>query len=192
MTKKALEITHVDGPARWVWRRLRPCSETDKCRARLAPYCVGYGLDLGFGGDPITKHAIRVDMPQPYKIVGRVPLPVQLGGHAEDLYWFRDGVLDFVYSSHLLEDFEDTEAVLREWLRVLRPGGRLIIYCPDEQVYRTHCRTTGQQPNSHHVHADFSLRYVKAILDRMGMTEVMYEKNLVDIYSWELVHAKMS
>ena len=39
---------------------------------------------------------------------------------AKDLYWFRDGVLDYVYSSHLLEDYVDTEAVLREWLRVLR------------------------------------------------------------------------
>jgi len=59
----------------------------------------------------------------------------QFSGKAESLYWFRDGVLDFVYSSHLLEDYPDTEAVLREWLRVLKPLGNLIIFCPDEQVY---------------------------------------------------------
>ena len=104
-------------------------SETSKCRNRLAPFCTGYGLDLGFGGDPITNSAIRMDFPQPYTHVG--DYPVQLGGKAEELYWFNNSVLDYIYSSHLLEDFIDTEQVLREWLRVIKPGGKLIIFCPD-------------------------------------------------------------
>jgi ubiquinone/menaquinone biosynthesis C-methylase UbiE len=126
-----------------------------------------------------------MDMPSPYAYTGNEA--VQLGGKAEDLYWFRDGVLDFVYSSHLLEDFVDTEAVLREWLRVLRPGGRLIIFCPDEQVFRKHCATTGQPYNTHHVHADFSLEKVKGHLGHIGGTRVIHETPLVDLYSWELV-----
>jgi predicted SAM-dependent methyltransferase len=199
--KSALVALHLDGPA----RRLRDAlngrlhgaigrgspiwqSETSKCRARLAPHCTGCGVDLGPGGDPITPHAIRVDLPQPYSHVGT--LPVQLSGKAENLYWFRDGVLDFVYSSHLLEDYPDTEAVLREWLRVLKPLGNLIIFCPDEQVYRKHCAATGQGYNTHHVHVDFSLDFVKRILDRIGQTEVLHETPLTDIYSWELVCRK--
>jgi predicted SAM-dependent methyltransferase len=188
----------LDAPARQAWRRLRDRrhrprtgpypSETSKCRARLAPYCLGYGLDLGFGGDPITPAAIRMDRPSPYAYTG--DHPVQLGGKAEDLYWFRDGVLDFVYSSHLLEDYVDTEAVLREWLRVLRPGGRLIIFCPDEQIFRKHCATTGQPYNPHHVHADFSLEKVKGHLRHIGGTRILHETPLVDIYSWELVCEK--
>src|SRR6516165_1499209 len=117
-------------------------SETSKCRERLAPFCLGYGVDLGFGGDPITETAIRIDMPHPYARTGSYE--VQLGGDATKLHWFNDNVLDYVYSSHLLEDFEDTRTILLEWLRVLRPGGRLIVFCPDEQVYREHCRRTGQ------------------------------------------------
>lgn len=163
-------------------------SETSKCRARLAPFCVGYGLDLGFGGDPITTHAIRVDLPQPYTKVGGYP--VQLGGSAERLAWFRDDVLDFVYSSHLLEDFADTEGVLREWLRVLRPGGRLIIFCPDEQRFRAHCARTGQPYNTHHQQPDFSLAFVKAALARLGQERIIYENPDVDLYSWELVCEK--
>ena len=171
--KSALVALHLDGPA----RRLRDAlngglhgaisrgspiwqSETSKCRARLAPYCTGCGVDLGPGGDPITPHAIRVDLPHPYSHVGT--LPVQLSGKAENLYWFRDGVLDFVYSSHLLEDYPDTEAVLREWLRVLKPLGNLIIFCPDEQVYRKHCDATGQPYNTHHVHVRFFTRFRQA------------------------------
>ena len=164
-------------------------SETSKCRARLAPFCVGYGLDLGFGGDPIREQSIRVDAPQPYAYTGNAS--VQLGGDATNLYWFQDGVLDYVYSSHLLEDFPDTETVLREWLRVLRPGGNLVIFCPDEQIYLAHCKRTGQTYNENHRHADFSLPKVRDILRRIGGVKFIHENPLVDTYSWELVAQKV-
>ncbi len=177
----------------WVHRLRRPAwrSETSKCRPRLAPYCTGYGVDLGFGGDPITPQAIAVDLPQPYTQVGA--RPVQLGGDATQLTWFADGVLDFVYSSHLLEDFVAVGPVLAEWLRVLKPGGRLIIFCPDEQVFRRHCAATGQWYNEHHVHADFSLAFVKRELAALGQPyRIVHEVPLVDLYSWELVIEKLA
>jgi len=71
---------------------------------------------------------------------------VQLAGYTEQLHWFRDGVLDFVYSSHLLEDLVDTEAVLREWIRILRPGGRLILA---DQVQRTLSKFIGWHVHLH-------------------------------------------
>ncbi len=165
-------------------------SETSKCRARLAPYCTGYGIDLGFGGDPITSSAIRMDMPQPYTdYLGRHP--VQLGGDVTDLRWFRDGVLDYVYSSHVLEDFVEIEPVLREWLRVLRPGGHLVIYCPDEPRYRRYCTETGHPYNTHHIHADFSLEFVRRTLARLGASREVHAAPQVEIYSWEIVVAKL-
>jgi predicted SAM-dependent methyltransferase len=163
-------------------------SETARCRARLAPYCEGYGVDLGFGGEPVLNASIRVDMPTPYTKVG--DYPVQLGGDAADLKWFRDGALDYVFSSHVLEDFEDTEKVLREWLRVLRPAGRLVLYCPDEQRYRKHCRETGQSYNANHRQPDFSLGFVKDALKRLGQTRIIHENAAVEEYSWELVCEK--
>jgi SAM-dependent methyltransferase len=163
-------------------------SETSKCRERLSKHCVGYGVDCGFGGDPITEHAIRVDQPKPYANTGSYP--VQLGGDATNLYWFSDEVLDFHYSSHLLEDFENVEGVLKEWWRVLKPGGMLIIFCPDEQAYRKHCAATGQPYNTMHKHADFSLVFVKNALAKFAKFEVVHECPLIDIYSWELVCKK--
>lgn len=163
--------------------------ETSRCRPRLAKYCEGYGVDLGFGGDPITLSAIRVDLISPYTKVG--PYPVQLGGNAGDLHWFKDNVFDYVFSSHLLEDFFDTSVVLKEWLRVLKPGGKLVIFCPDEQRFRKHCKETGQTYNTAHVHENFSLDYVKNILQVAGGTKVIYEQDNVDIYSWELVCEKL-
>jgi SAM-dependent methyltransferase len=172
-------------------RRVVPMvSETSKCRARLAPYCTGYGLDLGFGGDPITPASIRMDMIKPYADYLGIH-PVQLGGDVTDLYWFRDGVLDYVYSSHVLEDFVEVELVLSEWLRVLKRGGRLVIYCPDEQIYRKYCADTGHPYNIHHVHADFSLAFVQRALARLGLTRELHSAPRVEIYSWEIVVEKL-
>lgn len=46
---------------------------------------------------------------------------------------FKDESLDHVYSSHLIEHFahNQTSAVLREWLRVLKKGGTFEVRCPD-------------------------------------------------------------
>lgn len=163
-------------------------SETSKCRPRLLKYCVGYGIDVGFGGDPISEHTIRVDQQKPYAATSSYP--VQLGGDAARLPWFADSSLDFVYSSHLLEDFENTERVLREWWRVLKPGGMMILFCPDEQIYRRHCALTGQTYNTYHKHSNFSLAFVKNILQKFADYEVVYECPLVNVYSWEFVCRK--
>lgn len=163
--------------------------ETYKCRPRLAPYCTGNGIDIGHGGDPITDTAIRIDLPQPYANVGRAK--TQLTGDARNLHWFRDDVLDYVFSSHLLEDFQNTTQVLREWLRVLRPGGHLVLYCPDEQRYRQYCQNTGRPYNVHHVHENFSAQFILRILADIGQTKVIHLNEHADLYSWELVCRKL-
>lgn len=85
--------------------------------------------------------------------------------------------MDYVYSSHLLEDFEKnkTKSVLLEWLRVLKIGGHLILYLPHEQVYRKHCEETGQEYNAAHKIPDFSLNYLKNILKKFDNVVVVHE-----------------
>jgi ubiquinone/menaquinone biosynthesis C-methylase UbiE len=112
---------------------------------------------------------------------------VQPAGDARNLYWFRDNVLDYVFSSHLLEDFEDIETVLREWLRVLKVGGHLILFCPDEKIFRGQ----GFGYNPHHKHQDFSIEFVEKILFAIGNIEIIHKCPLVDGYSWEIVASKM-
>lgn len=163
-------------------------SETSLCRERLIGYCTGAGLDLGFGGDPITDNAITVDLPKPYVNFGSGAL--NLPGDARDLHWFRDGVLDYVYSSHLLEDFADTYEVLREWLRVIKKGGQLVLYLPDVKKYRQYCSQKGERPNPHHAIEDFNLEYVKRILMRFDDVEIVYSNPSCDSYSFEIVVRK--
>ena len=108
--------------------------EVDKCRERLKNYCHGCGLDVGSGGrhpdrlhdteNKIRPLAIGVDL-----------LGSQLIGYANNLKWFKDDVLDYVFSSHLLEHMADISGTLKEWLRVLKPGGRIVLYLPLEGHY---------------------------------------------------------
>ena len=164
-------------------------SETAKCRERLKGYCNGFGLDLGYGGDPIVPWAITFDLPEPYAHEG--DHPQNLAGDARDLSMFADGVFDFVFSSHLLEDFIETEEVLREWVRVLKPGGNLIIYCPDEPTYRHHCRNTGQVHNEAHKIEEFSLSYIRQELQKIkNSIYIVHSIVLVDDYSFEIVARK--
>lgn len=50
---------------------------------------------------------------------------------AEQLAAFRDGSQDFVIASHLLEHCEDPVGALHTWLRVLVPGGVVLLALPD-------------------------------------------------------------
>src|SRR5262252_4211321 len=132
------------------------------------------GLDLGFGGDPICSTAIAVDLPNKYTHLGHGPQ--HLYGDATNLYWFKDAVMDYIYSSHLLEDFADTRSVVAEWVRVLKPGGNLILCLPHEMKYRAHCQETGQTYNLAHKCPEMSLGHMKA---------VFHELNLEPIFEWE-------
>jgi predicted SAM-dependent methyltransferase len=163
-------------------------SETTLCRDRLKHFCIGNGVDIGYGGDPIVPTAITIDLPNPYTYVGAAPQ--NLSGDGRDLYWFKDFSLDYVFSSHLLEDFDNTEIPLREWLRVLKYDGYLIIYCPVEKIYRKHCEKTGQTYNLNHKHENFDMYYVKDILSKIGDVRFVIQNELVDIYSFELVVQK--
>jgi predicted SAM-dependent methyltransferase len=164
-------------------------SETSKCRESLAPFCKGNGLDIGYGGDPIVPSAICIDLDTPY--ANYLSHPQHLHGDASSLYWFIDECLDYAYSSHVLEDFIDTEDVLREWSRVLKPGGNLVLFLPDEQAYRAYCAVNGNEPNKHHIHQEFSLNYLKEIVGLIGGLEVIHELYPVAEYSFELVLKKL-
>lgn len=58
-------------------------------------------------------------------------------GNARDLSRFDDNTFLELYASHVLEHFDfrgEIEEVLREWKRVLLPGGRIYLSVPDMDV----------------------------------------------------------
>jgi len=92
-------------------------------------YFVGDGIDIGSGPDqlaqydellPLMRSCRSWDMPD---------------GDAQELGAVPDASLDFAHASHCLEHLQDPFAAVRNWLRVLKPGGHLIVTVPDEDLY---------------------------------------------------------
>lgn len=170
-------------------------SETNTCRQYLAKWCVGNGADIGFGGfEPIVPSAICMDRAEGDH--RRPPVPPQWPTHwAGDVFErlpFSDCSLDWVYSSHVLEDAIDPWKVAREWLRVIKVGGLMVLLLPDQKAYLSHCSIQKALPNMAHVFADFSLSFVKSVLGAVGDTEIVHEAWPLsyNAYSFELVVRK--
>ena len=132
-------------------------SETSKHRHLVLPYCDGNIVDLGSSGDPVVPWAIQVELPdKEYKIYNTtrpVDEYIQWRGSALDLP-FKDHTLDAVHSSHLLEDFSDWGPPLKEWDRVLKPGGHMLIAVPDHARFRAAVKR-GQGDNLSHRHESY-------------------------------------
>ncbi len=83
-------------------------------------------------------HIGGVERAEGWEVLNAVPGPaVDHVGSAADLRRFADATFAALYSSHVLEhlDFKgELQAGLREWHRVLAPGGRLYVSVPDLAV----------------------------------------------------------
>ncbi len=50
-----------------------------------------------------------------------------------------DESFDIVYCSHVLEHVQDDAAAIREMVRTLKPGGRIVLFCPNRGYpFETH------------------------------------------------------
>ena len=137
--------------------------EVDKCRPRLQKYCNGIGLDIGCGSmteergypkeNKIVPHAIGVD--KGYTNIMCL---------ANDLHWFNNDTLDFVFSSHLLEHIAKYKEALKEWWRVLAYGGNLVLYLPHADLYP--CIDTGVGNQDHKY--DFTPKMILNVLNNLG------------------------
>ncbi len=70
-----------------------------------------------------------------WEVINAVPGPaVDHIGNAKDLSVFEDAAFDEIYASHVLEHLDyqgELQAALKEWHRVLVPGGKLYVSVPD-------------------------------------------------------------
>jgi GT2 family glycosyltransferase/ADP-heptose:LPS heptosyltransferase len=128
-----------------------PYSETTKFKHLVERWCTGKGIDIGCHRDPLNTECIAFDDD---------PWPeVTVLGDARKLP-FRAEYFDYVFSSHLIEDVDDTEALLAEWVRVVKLGGRIVVACPYPG------RFTGF--NAEHVHDGFTTEQLAEYLTAAG------------------------
>ena len=83
-------------------------------------YLIGNGIDIGCGKDPVF------DTVQPFDLEH---------GDANRISEYIKEPKDFVFSSHCLEHMKDPYLALKEWFKILKPGGYLFILVPDEDLY---------------------------------------------------------
>ncbi|AWW49653.1 methyltransferase domain-containing protein [Polynucleobacter paneuropaeus] len=111
-------------------------NETSKASIRrrrdqsfVTRFFVGNGIDIGAGEDSLAQQLTR------FTKIKSVRSWDVYDGDAQYLEGVLDDQFDFVYSSHCLEDLENPLEALKNWLRVTKPGGFLIVSVPDEDMY---------------------------------------------------------
>lgn len=72
------------------------------------------------------------------KLYGK-KMKVDVVANGDDLP-FPDNTWDYVISSHVIEHFFDPVKALKEWLRVVKPGGCVFIICPHSYRVATETR----------------------------------------------------
>lgn len=117
------------------WRADDPQGgESAKIRHELVPYVRGRCLDIGCGAEKVWPHFVGVDSFKDVHLFG-TPVKADINSDAEDLAVFGSEQFDCVFSSHTLEHIDDYRAALKEWWRLVRPGGTLILYLPHRDLY---------------------------------------------------------
>jgi SAM-dependent methyltransferase len=92
-------------------------------------YFKGNGIDIGCGNDNIIQHSNK--FPNMLSCIG-------YDLHQGDAEFCRniiDQSFDFLHASHCLEHLKNPERGLKNWIRIVKTGGYLIITVPDEQLY---------------------------------------------------------
>jgi|TARA_Y100000310_G_scaffold252412_1_gene259119 SAM-dependent methyltransferase len=94
-------------------------------------YLVGRGIDIGGGPDPLGQY-VRVF---PLMLSAQTWDIDKGDGDAQFMYGVKDNTYDFLSSSHCLEHIVNPQEAIYNWIRIVKPGGFLIVTVPDEDMY---------------------------------------------------------
>ncbi len=162
----------VDGVDRFKWSLHRP------------PLPQGSELRLHLGcGD--------VDAPGFVNIDGRPMRHVHLVQPLDRLDRFADNSAALVYASHCLEHFPHAELprVLKEWCRVLRPGGVVRVAVPDFDaiiaMYQDLGRDIGPTQLALMGGQDYPFNFHYTILNETSLTQLLKDAGCSIVRRWQ-------
>lgn len=151
-------------------------------------YFVGDGLDIGGKPDPLGLYR------EVFSRMRSVRTWDLEDGDAQHLAGVPDASYDFVHSSHCLEHLHDPAEGLRHWLRVVKPGGHVIVTVPDEDLYEQ-----GQFPSTFNLDHKWTFTIYKpaswsrksvnvlSLVTGLGQTAQLVKVELLDAtYRYEL------
>lgn len=159
-------------------------NESAKIKYEIVPYTRGRVLELGSGPWRTYPHFITVDNITEWGNNWRPDII----SDAIDLSMFASQSCDCVFSSHLLEHIDDTESALKEWWRVIRHGGYLVLYLPHKDYY-PNIGDDGANPD--HIH-DFKPSDIIKAMKNVGNWDLLVSesRNQGDEYSFLQVFKK--
>lgn len=112
---------------------MRECSKSIVRRLHnpnyVRKYFAGNGVDIGGKPDPLELYIELFPLCQSLRTWDLDD------GDAQKMASVPDNTFDFVFSSHCLEHMVDPKEALVNWIRIVKPGGYLIITVPDEDLY---------------------------------------------------------
>jgi len=127
-------------------------------------------VDLGCGPNKTIPNAVGVDRVRNGMSNAYVPgaSVADVAADVQEPLPFLEKSQDTLIARHILEHCVDSLKTLRQWNKVLKMGGRLIVAVPDENVI------TGIPLNPEHVHA-FTGESLKHLMEASGFKEIKTE-----------------
>ena len=122
-------------------------------------------LDLGCGGRKTLPHAVGVDIVPEGSVPPFMDATISVSDVVADVsnsLPFAEKSQDVIIARHILEHCIDTIKTLKEWIRVLKPGGKLIVAVPEEGIMKS------IPMNPEHVHA-FTQSSLVNIMEMLGL-----------------------
>ena len=135
--KAAPQVPFKKGPAEIYQQYFGETTKSHDRRVRegfFEKYCQGEGLDICYGADLIVPGCSGWDF---------------RNGDAQYLSGIENESFDFVYSSHGLEHMYDVRTSLKNWFRVVKKGGYLLLAIPHRDLYEKKTRLPSRWNNDH-------------------------------------------
>lgn len=127
-------------------------------------YAVGNILELGCGAQKTVENSTGVDIiPKGDPIAGLVGKTsiADIVADIQDTLPVEANTYDTLIARHLFEHLIDAVKVLKDWRRVIKPGGRLVLAVPDQGKRNT------IPMNYQHVHA-YTQDSLKNLMESQG------------------------
>lgn len=130
------ELAAERGEPSYVWRsgqerRLNMVAKWAKLEgAQILDAGCGEGIYAREFRRRFTPHVEAFEIEAERVAIAQRDVPHALVAVAEHLP-YRDNLFDLVFSNEVIEHVQDDRAAAAEMVRVTRPGGRIIIFCPN-------------------------------------------------------------
>lgn len=137
-------------------------------------------LELGVGGTKTREDVVGVDIVPKGETIDTINNVVSVADVVADVTKplpFEEDSFDCIIARHILEHVDDPISVLRQWYRVIKPGGYIIVAVPDIEIF-----SLSVVCNIEHLHA-FTRSFMKQVAKAAGLyiTEVVNPENGISI-----------